>query len=72
MKRTESAVKRVLYSEFFFPSPLLLLGKDNVFLQQLINDRMTDSMVPSKEAESHCWATVSSGKLVHFEVIVVD
>lgn len=45
--------------------PLIPTGKDNVFLQQLINDRMTDFMFLLKEAESHCWATVSSGKLVH-------
>lgn len=62
-RRMESVVKRVLYSEsalnenFSSPHPFSSLpppGKDNVFLQQLINDRMTDSMVLSKEAESHC------------------
>ncbi len=47
-------MKRVLYSESFlcrefpFPSPMLLLtptGKDNVFLQHLINDKMSDLTV---------------------------
>lgn len=47
-------------------------AKDNVFLQELIGDTMTDFMALWKEAESHCWATVIGGKLVHFELIVVD
>lgn len=44
-EREESAVKRVLCSESAPPRTLSSQppGKDNVFLQQLIKDRRTDS-----------------------------